>query len=113
MLDLHDDYPEILGIIAQGVYDLLITLKVSPEIASEHSLMISEDIRKKIGGVGIYIPKGDRFVASKRDLEIFSAFDGTNYARLAKENSLTEMRIRQIIQAFRSAEIKRRQSDLF
>ena len=113
MLHLDDDYPEILGIIARAVYDFLVGLNIPVDCASAHALVISERIRTEIGGAAPYIPKGTKYLSSRRDAEIYERFDVTNYATLAREFYVTEMRIRQIIQAARATEIKRRQSDLF
>ena len=60
-----------------------------------------------------YIPKGEAFTKLARYRKIWEAFTGSNYAALAIANSLTEMRIRQIINAYRKAEQARRQSTLF
>lgn len=113
MLIIDDDYPEVLTVIAQVSYDFLMIHRIPHESASDLAMLLSERIRKEFGGSAPYIPKAEKYLGSKRDYEIFDRFDGSNYASLAREYDLTEMRIRQIIQATRAAEIKRRQSDLF
>lgn len=60
-----------------------------------------------------YIPKGEAFSRQARYREVWEAFNGRNYAALAIQHSLTEMRIRQIINAYRSAELRKRQGALF
>lgn len=60
-----------------------------------------------------YIPKGQGFDIKAKYRRLWDQFTGHNYAQLALQEGLTEMRIRQIITAVRTAETRRRQSQLF
>jgi Mor family transcriptional regulator len=113
MLTIDDDYPEVLTVIAQTSYDFMVSNQLPQDRAADLAMLLAERIRKEFGGSAPYIPKAEKYLGSKRDREIFDCFDGSNYAVLARQYDLTEMRIRQIVQASRAAEIKRRQSDLF
>lgn len=64
------------------------------------------------GGGGFYMPKGIAQRLSARDMEIVHRFNGRNKRELAREFSLTEMRIDQILNNWRRAEFERRQGKL-
>lgn len=113
-LMLDDDYPETLGLIANAAYTWLTTrLQLEHQPAAEAALSIADTVRKEIGGSLQYIPKGTAWELSKRDREIYSRFRGDNYDQLAREFHLTEMRIRQIIDRCRRADLRDRQAGLF
>ena len=67
----------------------------------------------EVGGAYEYIPKGQTWLLSRRDREIYADFHGDNYRQLARKHHLSEMRIRQIIERCRAADIKARQAGLF
>lgn len=114
-LILDDDYPLALALIAKAAYDeLRKRTELGHAAASEVALAISEQARVNLGGgAHVYIPKGQEWVLSRRDREIWDKFRGDNYLALAKEYDLTEMRIRQIVERCRAADQKRRQRGLF
>lgn len=113
-LMLDDDYPEALGLIANAAYMWLTSrLKLDHDRASEAALSIAEAARAELGGGHIYLPKGQAWELSHRDREIYAKFRGDNYAQLAREYNRSEMRIRQIVERCRRADIQRRQPPLF
>lgn len=113
-LILDDEYPEALGLIASAAYRWLTKhLKLDHQPAAEAAFAIAEEARRELGGGHIYIAKGQEWELSLRDREIYAKFRGDNYAQLAREYDLTEMRIRQIVTRCRLADIKSRQSGLF
>ena len=115
MLHLDDDYPEALAVIAVAAYDWLVAppLKLDHQAASEAALSIAEAARVGLGGGDIYIPKGQAYMLRRRDLQIYAKFRGDNIGALAREFDLTEMRVRQIVDRCREADIKSRQTGLF
>lgn len=113
-LMLDDDYPEALGLIANAAYTQLVErLKLDHQTAAEIALSIAERARKELGGGHQYIPKGRDYDLSRRDRQIYAKFHGDNYTQLAREFELTEMRIRQIVERCRRADIQTRQAGLF
>lgn len=113
-LMLDDDYPEALGLIANAAYTLLVErLKLDHQAAAEIALSIAERARKELGGGHHYLPKGRDYELSRRDRQIYAKFRGDNYPQLAREFALTEMRIRQIVERCRRADIQARQTGLF
>ncbi len=112
-LQIDDDYPEVLALIATTAYDWMIeTLKLDHQVAAERAFELAEEIREVVGGSAPYIPKGVSWALSKRDREIYDRFRG-DYLALARIYGKSEMRIRQIIDKVRAADIKSRQGGLF
>lgn len=113
-LQLDDDYPEILAAAANAAYAWLTEhLQLEHQPAAEAAFAIAEAIRNDVGGAYEYIPKGQTWLLSRRDREIYRKFRGDNYRQLAREYHLSEMRIRQIVERCRSEDIRARQSPLF
>ena len=69
-------------------------------------------LAREIGGRAVYLAKGVAVRLSARDRELCGKFRGNNYAQLAAEYDLTEMRVRQIIGAWRLEQFERRQGRL-
>lgn len=95
-LKLPEGYPEILGVIASGVYIELAERGHKPS-ASDIALACAERVRKVLGGGDLYLPNGRYWEASLRANKIRASFNGRNYRELAREFGITEMRVRQII----------------
>lgn len=64
------------------------------------------------GGAGFYMPKGIAQRLGARDMEIVQRYNGRNKRQLAREYDLSEVRIDQILNAWRRAEFERRQGRL-
>ncbi|MBS0401100.1 MAG: hypothetical protein JSS18_01245 [Proteobacteria bacterium] len=62
-----------------------------------------------LGGGAIYLAKGIAVHLSARDREMCAQFRGNNYAQLARAYGLTEMRVRQIVDAYQREAFLRRQ----
>lgn len=113
-LMLDDGYPEALALIANAAYRWLREhLHLEHQQAAEGAMAIAETARRELGGGHHYVPKGTAWELSHRDRLIYAKFHGDNYAQLAREYDLTEMRIRQIVERCRRADIKARQTILF
>lgn len=54
-------------------------------------------LSERFGGMGIYIPKIERFVRDQRDKRIRKEFNGANHRDLANKYKMTESWIRQIV----------------
>lgn len=66
---------------------------------------------QEIGGRQLYISRGVSDL-SERDRAICGEFNGRNHVQLAKKYDLTEMRVRQILEAFQREQFARRQGKL-
>ena len=86
-------------------------LAVLQRLAAQASMQLLHLAREK-GGRAIYLAKGVAVYLSARDRELCAAFRGNNYRELAGRYDLTEMRVRQIIEAWRREQYLRRQGCL-
>ncbi|OFJ46404.1 hypothetical protein BA896_021870 [Janthinobacterium lividum] len=115
-LFLDDSYPEVLADIARTIHERLMEdprIKLAHPIAAEVAMSVAEHVRKNIGGVATYIPRGMSYELTMRDREMWADFKGDNYNELARKYDITEMRARQIITQASRADKARRQHSLF
>lgn len=92
---------------------LLSEINVSPELASQVANELMYQISQHWGGQLIYIIKGEKFLADRRDVEIYRAFDGQNHAELAQQYGLSIPYIYRIIKRMTALERQNNQYDLF
>lgn len=113
-LFLDDSYPEVLADIARTVHErLMVRARLAHQDAAEIALDVAEHVRKNIGGVATYIPRGLSYELSLRDRQIWSEFKGDNHAELARRYDMTEMRVRQIVAQAARVDRAARQQALF
>lgn len=115
-LILDESYPEVLADIAREIHARLMDdprVKLPHPIAAEVALGVAEHVRKNIGGVQTYIPRGFSFELNQRDRQMYDDFKGDNFHELARKYDLTEMRVRQIINHVGQVERAKRQQNLF
>lgn len=115
-LFLDDSYPEVLADIARTVHQRLMAhprLKLAHPIAAEVAMDVAEHVRKNIGGVATYIPRGMSYELTQRDRQMWADFKGDNHSELARKYDMTEMRVRQIIGLAMKADKAARQQALF
>ncbi|KAF1043231.1 MAG: hypothetical protein GAK35_02323 [Herbaspirillum frisingense] len=115
-LFLDDSYPEVLADIARQIHQRLMEdprVMLPHQVAAEVALSVTENVRKTVGGVSVYIPMGKHYEASKREMDIYNDFKGDNYHELVRKYKLTEMRIRQIVTKVTAIERAKRQKNLF
>lgn len=94
-------YPEVLRDLADQIAELMVARGEQAEAAAEIGFKTAEFLREHWGGQKIYIPKGVTFAASRRDIEIFGRFRGTNALELCREYGITNTRLYQIVHAVR------------
>ncbi|RZI43704.1 hypothetical protein EGT07_08015 [Herbaspirillum sp. HC18] len=70
---------------------------MGPDRALELGDSIAYKFAAREGGTAFYLPRGIKQQLESRDAEIRKKFNGFNYAALASEYKVTEMRIRQIL----------------
>lgn len=71
-----------------------------------------QHLAEQKGGRAIYLAKGIAVHLSARDEEMAEQFKGNNYRELATQYGLTEMRVRQIIDAWQRTRYAARQGTL-
>ena len=75
-------------------------------------LMQLQRLADQKGGHPLYIAKGIAVHLTERDRAICARFKGHNYRELARAHGLTEMRVRQIVDAWQREQFLRRQGNL-
>lgn len=111
--DARSGYPELLADLADQIAAKLIEAGIDIERAAEIGFGVAEHVRIHWSGQSLYFSKGVQYDLSRRDIEIFEKFDGTNHEVLAREYNRTVMRIYQIVKAVRAEMIRKRQGCLF
>lgn len=106
-------YPEFLADIAATVGEALQRNGSTEESAVKIGQETAEAVRKNYGGQLLYIPKGERYELSQRDLEIWNEFNGRNIQTLAAKHALSVPQMYRIIQRVGLLAKKRAQPDLF
>ena len=78
---------------------------------AELALMQLQHLANQKGGVAVYLAKGVTVHLSARDRKMCAEFRG-DYKTLARRHNLTEMRVRQIVDAWQRAQYQVRQRGL-
>jgi Mor family transcriptional regulator len=113
-MDEKGAYPEELQDFAdKAAVFLQEDAAIDPDMARAIAWKLAEYMRREWGGRELYFPKGISWECTQRDREIFARFNGENYEQLAREEGLTVMRIRQIVNAVRAYEMAKRQQTMF
>ena len=110
MSDENRSWPSLLmelnGVVAN-------TLKLHGIDNSDVSLQVTLDIGEYIGGVQVYLPRGDKLRQQIRDMKIYEQYKGNNVKYLAHKYRVTDKTIYEIIARIRKLEQQQRQPDLF
>lgn len=106
----HAQYPEQLIDVATVLYVELLNQAHPAEQAAPLALALTEAVREELGGRSMYVNKGRAFEASRRDLEIYEAYDGRNAHVVGRRYDLCEERIRQIVRKVHAARLAQLQA---
>lgn len=85
----------------QGIEDIKVTLETTLALIDY------------LGGMQVYVPKGERLRKHIRNMEIYYRFNGQNVRELARQFEQTEQSIYRILAEQKRLHIKRKQPDLF
>jgi Mor family transcriptional regulator len=104
-------YPERLRDMAISLFLELKSLDadVPPH---EMALALTERVSTELGGGQFYMHKGFSYRLTNRDRQIMREFTGNNHHLLAKKHNLSDMRVRQIVNAFQLEAFTRNQRTL-
>lgn len=112
--DLRSKGPELLLDLASHVAAQVKALcGVSQETADAVGLAVADFMSGHWGGQLLYFPKGMARKLSARDMEIYTRFNGSNHADLARENDVSLQHIYRIIKIVHAGEIAARQGGFF
>jgi len=81
--------------------------------AREIAQMATDYMSFHWGGVMLYFPKGHMRRLTKRDKEIFDAFNGRNKVALARQFGVTPRQVERIVAMQRALDRAARQGDMF
>lgn len=105
---------ELLTDLANTVNQTLIEYGVTGELADQVGSAVADRVADHWGGQTIFIPKEHAFKIAKRDLEIYTEFDGNNHSFLGRKYNLSVRTIYKIIERVRKQRIEdHNQMDLF
>lgn len=114
---LDPEYPERLREVATHLFESLLHMEclrgLDRKVLAEMALQQTEHLSLEMGGGNFYMHKGTAYRLTQRDREMCAKFNGRNYHQLAREYDRSEMRVRQIIDAWQKEEFARRQGGLF
>ncbi|CAI0791492.1 Mor transcription activator family protein [Serratia ficaria] len=79
----------------------------------QHSIDLVIAISRHIGGIQVYLPKGQALEYLVRDMKIWRDFDGRNVSELAMKYRVTFKTVYKAINRMRKLESKKHQPDLF
>jgi Mor family transcriptional regulator len=85
-----------LNFVALRVVPALETL--SDETLALMAVNLVHQLASSFGGGALYIPMGMKFFKGNKNALIASEFNGANIRQLARKHSISDMRVRQIIQ---------------
>ena len=111
--EIESKYPEILSDLRDHLTEILIEAGAKQPQAEDLAGKAAESIRKKWGGLAVYIPKGRDWELTQRDYEIYRKFNGRNMHQICQEFGITEQRVYQIVARIRAEETEKRQLKLF
>ena len=111
-MNLPDKYPEILVEMIEIMMPLLL-LQTSVEQAEHLAYTIAEAFRKELGGMPIYLSKGQEFELSQRDLALWNDYTGRNIHELVKKYNVSAQWVYSVVKRARALDLKTRQGDLF
>lgn len=109
MLLIDENYPEVLADLARTVHEVLTRkLQLQPEVAGAIAIETAEMLRLRMGGSMVRIPFGRDWERSIRDQQMFLEWkQGASYRELSVRWSLSEVRVRKIIDRQRTLALRR------
>lgn len=102
---LDPDYPERLADLATVLFIELLNQSHPADGAARLAVALTEALRDELGGQRMYVTKGHQLALSKRDMEIYEAFNGRNQHLVARRFGLCEERVRQILRRAHAARV--------
>jgi len=96
------EYPELLTDAAETLAMNLEAHGIEPDRAADLAFQAVDDLRRRWGGLQVYIPKAEYLELATRHQEVFERYRaGWDERDIAREAGYTERRVRQIIRTAR------------
>lgn len=102
----------VRGSVACMEARLIAVLKLKPDEAAELARDMAHDICVEFGGRYMYVVKDAEYELTKRDHEIYEAYNGRNMHQITAKYGITHTRVYQIVKAIHAKELAARQSRL-
>ncbi|WP_219211884.1 Mor transcription activator family protein [Variovorax boronicumulans] len=93
---------ELLADLVQLAERVLRENEVTPAAASTVACALADRLAAHWGGQMIYIPADFQWKLAQVELEIYDAFNGSNYIELARRHGMTESGLRRLIARVRA-----------
>lgn len=104
---------ELLSDIALRVAECAKDFNLPDDAAEQMGWMLADHLAEQWGGHQMNFPKDVKFTLTKRDMEIYEQFKGTNHWELAKQYKMSTRAIYKVIARARKHYINERQPTLF
>lgn len=104
---------ELLTHVSTSVAKQAIDFGLSEDIATQLGDNVANTISELFGGQNFTFPRDYLFKLNQRDMQIYEAFKGNNYAELSQRYNMTERGIRKVIDRIHKHIIKQKQPSLF
>lgn len=108
-----DRYPEILRELKSHVARILAKRGLPEPDVLDISHEVADFLHEHLAGQQTYWPKGKALKVAQKHLEIWNAFNGHNYAELAKQFDLSERQVYNAVDAMRQYHVSKTQQDMF
>jgi Mor family transcriptional regulator len=106
-------YPELLADLAEQIGARLAAEGLDVGRAADIGFSVAEYMRAHWSGAPQYFAKGVRYQCAERDRELYAKFKGHNHRALAREYSISTVRVYQIIKRVQSEIVATNQHSLF
>lgn len=83
------------------------------DVAAQFGDCVANAISELFGGQNFTFPRDYVYKLNQRDLQIYDAFKGYNYAELSQKYNMTERGIRKVIDRVHKRMVKQKQPSLF
>lgn len=108
-----DKAPQLIADLADKIAAAVAKRGLDPEAAAQVGVEVADQMRADWGGQAIYFAKGLAIDISRRDLEIWERFNGTNHDELARAYNLSVIHVYRRIKTIGDAMRAKRQGGLF
>lgn len=105
----HERLEQIGQMVGRIIWSAAAQAPLTVVDAQRIAFEITEGLRREHGGGQFYLARNLDHDLEPRDLEIWRKFNGKNYFELAKEFNLSDVRVREIIEEQRQANIRKNQ----
>lgn len=113
-MTVNVEMPELLNELAEKTAKILRDrVDIDKDLAAHVGAELARNLAETWGGQTVYIPQGMGMYIHERDEQIFSEFNGTNHAELARKYKISMQWVYSIVKKMRAAKFEQMQPSLF